>query len=325
MITPTAFYLNLLALGLALLLDYVFGEPPEKLHPTVWMGRVVAYLEPIFKTNSSWKARFGGGVLCSFSVALFTLPTFALVTFAWKYFGAVGYVVVSAITLKTSFALKSWNPHIVPVAQALESKRIEEARKLCQKTVRRDLSAADEQHVISASVETVAEGIVDGYASPIFYFALFSTPGAVAYRVINTLDSMVGYRDQKYRDLGSFSAKLDTISNYAPARIVGYTLLLASALVGEDWKRAKRILLRDRGSLESLNAGWPISAMAGALGVRLEKAGYYALGEADENLTPAHIHRAINVMRATCAIFTVIVAIPLTYGSWLIQSLLVTT
>lgn len=320
----TGFILNLLALILALFLDLIFGEPPERLHPTVWMGRVVTSLKPLFKSTSMWKARLGGIVLWIICVALFAVPAFTLMTFASKYLGAAGYVVASAIILKTSFALKSWDSHAIPVAKALESKMIEEARKLGQKTVRRDLSSADEQHVVSASVETIAEGIVDGYASPIFYFALLSAPGAIAYRMINTLDSMVGYKDQEYSNLGWFSAKMDTVANYIPARITGYVMLLASGLAGENWRRAKSIFVRDRGTLESLNAGWPMSAMAGALGVRLEKAGNYGLGEADETLTASHIYRAMNIMRTTCAVFTVIVALPLTYGIQLLQRLMVT-
>jgi adenosylcobinamide-phosphate synthase len=323
MMVLTAFLLNLVALALALLLDLIFGEPPEKLHPTVWMGHIVTYLEPKFKSKSLLKARIGGVVLWTLCVTLFTVPTIMVTTLVGRYLGATGYVLVSAAILKTTFALKSWYPHIIPVAKALESERIEEARQLTQKTVRRDLSSADEQHIISASVETVAEGIVDGYASPIFYFALFSTPGAIAYRVISTLDSMVGYRDEEHRDLGWFSAKMDTVANCIPARIAAYVMLLASAVVDEDWRRAKKIFVRDRSTLESLNAGWPMSAMAGALGVRLEKAGYYAIGEADEKLTINHIYRAMNVMKATCVIFTVIVAPPFTYGVQLIQRLVV--
>ena len=315
------FLLNLLVLALALLLDLIFGEPPEQVHPTVWMGRSIARFASLFKNRSSGKMRIAGVFLCVICVGLFTIPTIGIVAIASKYLGTVGYVVVSAIILKTSFALKSWDLHAIPVAQALESKRIEDARRICQKSVRRDLSKADDEHVISANVETIAEGVVDGYSSPIFYFALFSTPGAIAYRVINTLDSMVGYKDQTYRDLGWFSAKMDTIANYLPARITGYTIVLASALVGENWKRSKAILERDRRSIESPNAGWPMSAMAGALGLRLEKIGYYSLGDLDELPSPDHIYRALKIMRATCTLFTIVVALPLMYGTQLIQKL----
>jgi adenosylcobinamide-phosphate synthase len=319
----TGFILNLLALILGLFLDLVFGEPPERLHPTVWMGRVIASLKPFFNSQDKWKGRFRSILFWIICVALFTVPAFVLVTFAAKYLGAAGYVIVSAIILKTSFALKSWDSHAIPVAEALKSGKIDEARKLGQKTVRRDLSSADEQHVVSASVETIAEGIVDGYASPIFYFALLAAPGAIAYRMINTLDSMVGYKDEEHRNLGWFSAKMDTLANYVPARITGYVMLLASSLAGENWRRAKNIFVRYRGTIESPNAGWPMSVMAGALGVRLEKTGNYRLGEANELLTACHIYRAMNIMKTTCALFTIIVALPLTYGIQLLQRLMV--
>ena len=217
---------NLLVLALALLLDFTFGEPPEKLHPTVWMGRFAFALKPLFRSESLSRSRIGGVALWFICMMTFTVPTFAFITLVTKYLGVAGYIVVSAVILKTTFTMKSWDAHIIPVSRALESKKTDEARILAQKTVRRDLSKADEQHVISASVETIAEGIVDGYASPIFFFALFASPGAIAYRMINTLDSTVGYRDREHIDLGWFSAKMDTIANYLPARITGYLSLI---------------------------------------------------------------------------------------------------
>jgi len=318
-----AFFLNLLVLGLALLLDQISGEPPERIHPTVWMGHVVSYLKPRFRSKTPQKTRIGGCVLWVVCVTGFAGPTIAVVALAEKYLGAVGYVLVSTIILKTSFALKSWDSHMIPVAEALESNNMQEARRLCQKTVRRDLSNADEQHVISATVETIAEGVVDGYTSPIFYFALFAAPGAIAYRMINTLDSMVGYKDEEHVDLGWFSAKMDTVANYIPARISAFVMLLASALVNENWKRAKDVLSRYRGTLESLNAGWPMSAMAGALGVKLEKIGHYTIGEAYETLEARHVYRALRIMKTTCTVFALLVVVPLDFGSQLVQRLMV--
>ena len=321
MIILTTYLLNLLVLALALILDSIFGEPPEKLHPTVWMGRVVAFLKPTFRSRSPSKARIGGIVLWLICVALFTIPTVVAIALAQEHLGSIGYVLVSAVILKTSFALKSWDNHMIPVSTALELKKVDDAKKLVQRTVRRDLSNADEQHIISAGVETIAEGIVDGYTSPIFYFALFATPGAIVYRVINTLDSMVGYRDQENVNLGWFSARMDTIANYLPARITAYSMLIASALLRENWRRSKDVLARYRGTTESPNSGWPMSAMAGALGVRLEKVGYHELGDVYEDLAVNHIHRALNIMKVTCAVFTVVAAVPLLLGSQLIHDL----
>ena len=321
---PLAFLLNVMILALAIILDLTFGEPPEKFHPTVWMGRVIAFLGPHLRSKSPKKTRVGGVVLCLVCIILFAMPTAILVVLAKRYLGTIGYVVVSAAILKTTFAIKTWDSHITPVAHALRSNRIKDARELCQKTVRRDLSNADAEHIISASVETIAEGIVDGYVSPIFYFAIFATPGAIAYRVINTLDSMVGYKDQTYVDLGRFSAKMDTVANYLPARITGHTLIFVSALLSENWKRAREIFQRDRDTLESINAGWPISAMAGALGIKLEKSGCYAVGETFENLTSDHINRAMAMMRVTYTVLTVVIILPLMYGNQLVQRLMVT-
>jgi adenosylcobinamide-phosphate synthase len=157
--------------------------------------------------------------------------------------------------------------------------------------------------VISAGIETVAEGMGDGIASPLFYYALFGIPGAFAYRAINTLDSMVGYKDPEFLNLGWFSARLDSIANWIPARLASILMLLSGKLLGESASRSWRILIRDRNRTESWNAGWLMSAMAGLLDVKLEKPGFYALGDADQQLNYTHLKKAIRIMTLDTVLF----------------------
>ena len=166
------------------------------------------------------------------------------------------------------------------------------------------------RQILSAAVETIAEGTTDGITSPFFYFALFGVPGAVAFRVINMLDSMVGYKDPAHINIEWFSAKTDTIVNYIPARLTGILMMPAAALLKEDWRNALRILQRDRKKMASPNAGWTIATMAGALNIQLEKLGCYTIGD-NNRLTPKHITKALRTMLLTATLFAVSVTVPL--------------
>jgi adenosylcobinamide-phosphate synthase len=164
--------------------------------------------------------------------------------------------------------------------------------------------------MISAAVESIAESTTDGVTSPFFFFALFGVPGAIAFRVINTLDSMVGYKDVVNVNIGWFSAKMDTITNYVPSRLTAIFMVAAAGFLGRDWRNSWRILMRDKNKTASPNAGWTISAMAGALNTQLEKEGYYALGDG-ETIHAGDITRAWSIMGLTVVLFGVIVVVPI--------------
>jgi adenosylcobinamide-phosphate synthase len=134
-------------------------------------------------------------------------------------------------------------------------------------------------------------------------------PGAFAYRVINTLDSMIGYKNEENKNIGWFSAKLDTLTNYIPARLTAYLMVAASFLLRENWRESRRILQRDNRKTVSINAGWTISAMAGALDTQLEKQGCYTLGD-DHGISPDHINRALRMMWLTAVLFGAVVVLP---------------
>jgi adenosylcobinamide-phosphate synthase len=192
----------------------------------------------------------------------------------------------------------------------LESGDLAGARHNLSMIVRRKTNDLDEQHVLSATIECVSESTVDGIAGPIFYYSLLGPGGAFAYRAINTLDSMVGYKDEYYKDIGWMSARLDTVANYIPARITALLMVVSAKMLGADWKNSLHILHRDHGKTCSPNAGYPMATMAGALRIRLEKIGHYALGDKQEPATLEKCRTAISIMKLTTLLFCVTVGVP---------------
>ncbi len=308
-----AFFVDsVLIFVLAFFIDVVFGEIPDRAHPTVWMGKVVSYLKPRIRNANPSIEKFNGVLLCVGLMALFAVPTF-FVLWAVKQLPVWGwllYIIVGAVLLKVTFALKCMRFYTSPIEKALKANNKDQAKHWLTFIVRRDPNKLDERHMISAAVESIAESTTDGVTSPFFFFALFGVPGAVAFRVINTLDSMVGYKDSVNINIGWFSAKLDTITNYVPARITSVLMVVSAALLGANWRGSWRILNRDKNKTSSPNAGWTISAMAGALNVQLEKESCYALGDG-ENLVPEDISRAWHVMCGTAALFGLLIVAPI--------------
>ena len=301
----------LLILGLALLIDITLGEPPERTHPTVWMGKVISFLKPKIKSRNPKIEKINGVLLSLFAVGIFVIAAYLILLLIQQYSGSIMYVIVAAVMLKTTLAIKSMNGYTQLIAKAVEQNNLNKAKLLLPYVVRRDPTKLSEQQVLSAAVETIAESTVDGVTSPLFLYALFGVPGAFAFRAINTLDSMVGYKDKEHINIGWFLAKLDTVANYITARLTALLMIIAAWLLHENWRYAWRILCRDRNKTESVNAGWSMSAMAGALSVQLEKPGSYVLGDINNILSHKHVSRALRIMKTTICLFLLLVVIPL--------------
>jgi adenosylcobinamide-phosphate synthase len=300
---------SVLIFFLAFLIDAVFGEYPDRIHPTIGIGKVIAYLKPKLK-NANAKIEKANGVLLALGVMLLvSVPVFLLLFWLRQSFGSIPYIIVGAVLFKATFAVKGMGHYTKPIASALKKNDLAEARKWLHFIVRRDPNTLNERQIISAAVESIAESTTDGITGPFFFFALFGVSGAFAYRVVNTLDSMVGYKNVENKNIGWFSANLDTIANYIPARLTAYLMVAASFFLGENWRESWRILQRDKGKTASINAGWTISAMAGALGTQLEKQGYYVLGD-DHGISPEHITKALRVMALTAVLFGLVVVLP---------------
>jgi adenosylcobinamide-phosphate synthase len=301
---------SILIFTLAFLIDLVFGEYPDRIHPTIGIGKLISYFKRKSK-NANPKIEKANGVLMALTIMLIAaLPVFLLLFWLRTLpYGEILYIIVGAILFKATFAIRGMGQYTKPIAAALKQNDLAGARKWLPYIVRRDPNTLNERQIISAAVESIAESTTDGITAPFFFFALLGVPGAFAYRVINTLDSMVGYKNVENRNIGWFSAKLDTYANYIPSRLTAYLMVAASFLLREDWRESYRILQRDKHKTASPNAGYTISAMAGALNIQLEKQGYYTLGD-DHGISAEHISKALRVMTLTAALFGLVVVVP---------------
>jgi adenosylcobinamide-phosphate synthase len=308
----TLFIDSVLIFLLAFLIDVIVGEYPDKIHPTVGIGKIISYLKPKAKSSNPRVEKANGVLLAISIISVVSLPVFLLLFWlrsSFGIFGQIAYIIIGAVLFKATFALKSMGHYTNPIATALKKNDLAEARRWLPFIVRRDPNKLNEKQIISAAVESVAESTTDGITAPFFFFALFGVPGAFAYRVVNTLDSMVGYKNAENKNIGWFSANLDTIANYIPARLTAYLMITASFLLRENWRESWRILQRDKRKMASINAGWTISAMAGALNTQLEKPGCYILGD-NNGISPEHINRSLRVMYMTAVLFGLVVVLP---------------
>ena len=308
--------LDVLALLLALALDLAFGEPPNRLHPTVWIGKTVALAERIAPgPHSSSTVQLAVGAVMALLVPTAWAAAAWAASFGLMQLHPLAYLVVVAALLKTTFSVRMLHRVAADIGRILSSGDVDEARRQMSALVSRDTSQLTIGQMAAGAIESVAENITDSIVGPLLAFALFGLPGALAYRAINTLDSMVGYHG-RYEYLGKASARLDDIVNLVPARIAALMLWLATvALSGMSARRAWRIMLAHRGRTESPNAGWTMAAMAGGLDVTLEKVGHYRLGDPSPEPLPAHIGMATRALYATTVVAAA-VAIGLIWLRW---------
>ena len=274
----------LFVLLLAPAMDVLFGEPPRSIHPVVWIGKVISFWERFAPAQGPRYQLVYGGAMVLLTIFIFAAPVYFLLIYA-SQISSIAYVIGGALLLKLSFSLRELRRAALAIELILTKDELREAQAMMPTLVSRDTQSLEKPEIVSATVESVAENISDSFVAPLFYFLLLGVPGALAYRVVNTFDAMIGYHG-KYEYLGKFAARLDDVLNFIPARVSGLLLVIAAYLCRRDGKRAWRVMLRDHGKTESPNAGWPMSAMAGALRVRLEKPGCYTLGNTNNPLSP---------------------------------------
>ncbi len=285
---------SIVILLLALAIDLGLGEFPRPLHPVVWMGKLTSLGLKISPRRKRWAQFIYGVAVVVLVLAIFVLPVYFLLSYLHGL-NTIAYVLVAAFLLKSTFSIKELRRSALRVKQLLEGGRLGRARVAVKALVSRDTKGLDEPHLVSATIESVAENTSDSVISPLFFFLLFGVPGAIGYRVVNTIDAMIGYHG-KYEYLGKFAARLDDVLNFIPARLSGLVLVAAAYLWGMGGKKAWRVMLRDHAKTESINAGWPMSAAAGALRTRLEKIGHYRLGNANNPLSPRLIPQVVRLM-----------------------------
>ena len=230
----------------ALLLDTLVGDPRSKYHPVVLIGNCISFYEHLlYKKNTIARNQ----ILLGISTVLLVLMTVMLIVTGLLFIGGtihpIGYFIVSLLCLYIAISPRCLAEAGIEIANLLRKQDISEARRKVGWIVGRKTSELDESEITRATIETVAENTVDGIISPLFWFVLLGPWGAIGYRAINTMDSMLGYKNERYLYFGRFAARLDDVVNYIPARITCVLFVIASFLCGKDWKHAIRIATRD--------------------------------------------------------------------------------
>lgn len=299
------------------LMDLLLGDPYGFPHPVRFIGKLIRFTEKQIRgmMKPPKALKIGGGILWMIVVGI-TYGVTYLITQASNIHPAVHYG-VNAFIIYTSLATKCLKDEAVKIYRVLSTGSLEEARVQLSYIVGRDTASLSKKEIIRATVETVAENTVDGIIAPLFYAFIGGAPLALAYKAVNTLDSMVGYKNEKYKDIGFVSAKLDDAANFLPARITSFLMMIASFILRLDGVQSIKIALRDRKNHKSPNCAYPEGSVAGALGVQLGGTNVYfgedvykpTIGDERRALEAEDIVRTNKVMYVTSFVGVVVFAV----------------
>jgi adenosylcobinamide-phosphate synthase len=286
---------------LAVALDLLVGDPPNRYHPVAWIGRLIAL-------GRRWAASVPRDLLVLYGALLIVVVTITAVMAGLSAQAAAGWLpwpgslLAQAWLLKCSFSLRGLVAAVWEVRDRLEAGDLAGAREAVGRhLVSRPVEELPAGATASAAVESLAENLNDSWIAPLCFYLVGGLPGAWAYRAVNTADAMIGYREGMLEQLGGASARLDDLLNLVPARVAALALLAGARLAGESGPRAWEVWRRDGGSTASPNAGQTMAAMAGALGVTLEKSGHYRLGDGPAPGV-AIMDRAVGVFAAAAGV-----------------------
>lgn len=261
--------LTIIMMILAYILDLIIGDPYSFPHPVRFIGNLIRFVESKIRSiaKTPKQLKIGGFILWIITIGTTFIVTNLIVSaFA---FSKISYSIIASIILYTTLSTKCLADEAKKIYKVLKTGDIEKSRKQLSYIVGRDTTNLNEQEIIRATVETVAENTVDGILAPMMYGFIGGPVLAMVYKAINTLDSMVGYKNEKYKDIGFASAKIDDIANFIPARITPFFMMIASLMIGLNAKESIRIAIRDRKNHKSPNCAYPEGAVAGALEVQL--------------------------------------------------------
>ncbi len=306
----------------AYIVDIIVGDPRWFPHPVVIIGKAVRFLEGKIRCSSRVDKKKGGAILWFAVVAPTFFITWGIVkgcTFINPLFGIIITILLASLTLATR-ALFDESRMVI---DALDNGNIVETRKKLSMIVGRDTGNLDEQDIYRAVIETVSENLSDGIIAPMLYLAIGGVPLAMTYKAVNTLDSMVGYKNERYGDIGCFSAKMDDIWNWIPARLTGLIIIIASFILRLNWRDSWKIMRRDGQNHSSPNSGIPEAAAAGALAIQLGgKIQYFGevsykptIGDRIKQTDRADVKKTWIIMFASSLLMAVICMLTL----WLIQ------
>jgi adenosylcobinamide-phosphate synthase len=257
-------------LALAYGLDLTIGDPQWLPHPTRWIGRLITWVESVFYDDQASPnlQRLAGCAFWMSVVAGVFIGATVIIQLSVHLDVLFGYAVTIWLAY-TTLATRSLHRESSRVVQALREGNLTTARERLSMIVSRDTGQLEEKEILRAVIETVAENISDGIVAPLLYLALGGPLAAIVYKTVNTMDSMVGYQNERYQHFGWCAARIDDLANWVPARVSGLILVAASAGLKLDWRRAWQVMRRDARKMKSPNAGFPEAAAAGALGVQL--------------------------------------------------------
>ncbi len=295
---------SIIDLILAIMLDLLIGDPYWFPHPVIYIGKLISKLEKLgrklCKNHKQIKA-FGGIIVVIVAFSSFLVP-FIILKISKEFFWL--YHILNIILLWTTIATRCLHKEGKKVYDSLVQNDIEDARFKLSYLVGRDTKNLSEDEIVRADVETIAENTADGVIAPIFYAILGGAPLAMLYKGINTMDSMLGYMNEKYKYIGFFPAKTDDVFNFIPARITGFLICLSAPLVGGNILESAKIMIRDRKNHKSPNCAYPEGAAAGAMRVQLGGTNVYfgemmykpTIGNKTRDLRKEHIIDTIKLM-----------------------------
>jgi adenosylcobinamide-phosphate synthase len=290
---------------IAYILDLILGDPRWLPHPVVLMGKGISIFEKrLLRPDLTEKGKRVAGCVLAVTLVFGTwFVAGALITITGSYSPKLS-LAISIFLAYTTLATRSLYTETVAVMTRLENHDIVGAKRRLAGLVSRETQGLDDSGVCRALVETVAENTSDGIVAPLFYLGIGGAPLALAYKAINTLDSMIGYRTSRYIDFGWASARFDDVANFIPARITALLMIVVASILGKDWKTAFVTVRKEGRNHESPNAGFPEAAMAGALGIRLGGPSVYFgqicekpfMGSAREPLSVKKVKESLCIM-----------------------------
>ena len=293
----------MIQLTLGFILDLFIGDPNNPVHPVRIIGKICSSLENIFRKLLKSNLKTAGFIVWIITVAITFFTTYMLVYIFNKVNIYLG-VIIEGILIYFCISSKGLIVEGFKVINYLIKDDVEKARHQLSYIVGRDTKSLDKEGIIRAVIETIAENMSDGVIAPLFYAGIFGAPLAMAYKAVNTMDSMFGYKNDKYKDFGFFSAKLDDVFNYIPARLTAYLIVITSFILRLNCKESFKIYKRDRYNHSSPNSAHPEAAVAGALGIRLGGANYYfgklvekpTIGDAKKKIEISDVYKTNNIL-----------------------------
>jgi adenosylcobinamide-phosphate synthase len=309
----------LISIFIGYILDLIIGDPYSFPHPVRIIGKLIKFLEDKIRRLAKNKRtlRIGG-----FFLWIITVGTTYIITYLIIKLSSINIyllTIINSIVIYTTLSTKCLKDEAIKIYKILKENDLEKSRIQLSYIVGRDTKNLSKLEIIRAVVETVAENTVDGIISPMFYAFIGGAPLAMAYKAVNTLDSMVGYKNEKYAEIGFASAKIDDIANFIPARITMFFMSIASVFLGYDYKSCIKIAIRDRKNHKSPNCAYPEGAIAGTLGIQLGGTNTYfgesvykpTIGDKIREIDEEDIVRTNKIMYASS--FTALIIFSLIY------------